>query len=71
MEQPTLLSYGGESTLMPESPQSMASPSRQSSKRACAKCVKAKAKCMGHSESRESASGNLLSLGRSSLQYSS
>ena len=46
MEQPTLLSYGGESTLMPESPQSMASPSRQSSKQACAMCVKAKAKCM-------------------------
>ena len=50
MEQPTLLSYGGESALMPESPQSMASSSRQSSKRACAMCVKAKAKCMAHSE---------------------
>ncbi|CAD6590339.1 MAG: hypothetical protein ASARMPRED_004732 [Alectoria sarmentosa] len=47
-EQSTLLGYGGALTLMAKNPQSMPSPSRQPSTRACALCVKAKAKCTPH-----------------------
>lgn len=46
--QPIPMGYGGESILMAENPQSVPSPSRQSSIRACAMCVKAKAKCTPH-----------------------
>ena len=50
MGQPTLLECGGGSTLPAEHSQSTASPTRQSHTRACAMCVKAKAKCMTHPE---------------------
>ena len=47
MGKPTLLNPGGESTLMDGH---SADPGKQSHTRACAMCVKAKAKCMSHPE---------------------
>ena len=52
MEQPSLSPDGEDSTVMTESPHStnIESLPRQSGTRACAMCVKAKAKCTPHRE---------------------